>query len=199
MTPAQIELWMTERQFEYRTFGFFAALLESIPLLGLFFSISNRVGAAMYSHDLEKRQQDYHSGKLKPLKRDETYSLHDFRKPSSPKSSQMGKLPFAPQGEEDFKIPGAAFSSKSTGVGVGGSSSGVENRIGATDGEDHISMEERRQQRLRLEEQARRMGEDVDAPPAYTEASASAAVGGEEDNVAPTSIRRVPPPPPPRR
>lgn len=45
---------MTERQFEYRAFGLAAALLESLPLVGLAFSISNRVGAAMYAHDLEK-------------------------------------------------------------------------------------------------------------------------------------------------
>jgi hypothetical protein len=29
-------------------FGFAAALLESIPIAGLFFSISNRIGAAMW-------------------------------------------------------------------------------------------------------------------------------------------------------
>jgi hypothetical protein len=54
MTPLQIELWMTERQFEYRIFGLAASLLEAVPLAGLAFSISNRVGAAMYAHDLEK-------------------------------------------------------------------------------------------------------------------------------------------------
>lgn len=47
MTLLQIELWITERQFEYRTFGLAAALLESVPILGMAFSISNRVGAAM--------------------------------------------------------------------------------------------------------------------------------------------------------
>ena len=31
-------------------FGFTAALLESIPILGLIFTISNRVGAAMWAH-----------------------------------------------------------------------------------------------------------------------------------------------------
>jgi hypothetical protein len=29
-------------------FGFAAAFLESVPIIGLFFSISNRVGAAMW-------------------------------------------------------------------------------------------------------------------------------------------------------
>lgn len=53
-------------------FGFTAALLESLPFIGLFFTISNQVGAAMWAHgayaalfvdlkandglDLEKRQ-----------------------------------------------------------------------------------------------------------------------------------------------
>jgi uncharacterized protein involved in cysteine biosynthesis len=47
MTLLQIELWVTERSFEYRSFGMAAALLESIPIFGMAFSISNRVGAAM--------------------------------------------------------------------------------------------------------------------------------------------------------
>lgn len=47
MTPLQVELWVTERQLEYRMFGLTAALLESIPILGMAFSIGNRVGAAM--------------------------------------------------------------------------------------------------------------------------------------------------------
>ncbi|GAC98216.1 urease accessory protein UreD [Pseudozyma hubeiensis SY62] len=57
MSPFQIELWITERQHAYRSFGFVAALMERIPLIGLIFSISNRIGAAMWAHDLEKRQQ----------------------------------------------------------------------------------------------------------------------------------------------
>lgn len=57
MSPFQIELWITERQYAYRSFGFVAALMERIPLIGLIFSISNRIGAAMWAHDLEKRQQ----------------------------------------------------------------------------------------------------------------------------------------------
>lgn len=47
MTALQIELWVTERQFEYRSFGLAAAILESVPIVGMAFSISNRVGAAM--------------------------------------------------------------------------------------------------------------------------------------------------------
>lgn len=46
MTPLQVEVWVTERSFAYRQFGFAAALFEHIPILGLVLSISNRVGAA---------------------------------------------------------------------------------------------------------------------------------------------------------
>ncbi|KAF7288712.1 hypothetical protein HMN09_01377200 [Mycena chlorophos] len=56
MTPEQIAVFMEERKWDYRTFGFTAALLEGLPIIGLVFSVSNRVGAAMWAHDLEKRQ-----------------------------------------------------------------------------------------------------------------------------------------------
>ncbi|PWZ01196.1 UreD-domain-containing protein [Testicularia cyperi] len=62
MSPFQIELWITERQFQYRSFGFVAALMERMPLIGLVFSISNQIGAAMWAHDLEKRQQKVRAG-----------------------------------------------------------------------------------------------------------------------------------------
>ncbi|KAK4053567.1 hypothetical protein OIV83_001735 [Microbotryomycetes sp. JL201] len=60
MTPFQIELWIAERQIEYRMFGFVASLMERIPLIGIVFS----VGAAMWAHDLEKQQHAYASGQL---------------------------------------------------------------------------------------------------------------------------------------
>lgn len=100
MTPLQVELWVTERQFEYRSFGFAAALMESIPLFGLIFSVSNRVGAAMYAHDLEKRQQMIRDGKLKKLDRSETHS----NKP---------KIGFTAQ-DEDVGMPGGVFASSSS-------------------------------------------------------------------------------------
>ncbi|OCH89737.1 hypothetical protein OBBRIDRAFT_793965 [Obba rivulosa] len=56
MTPDQTAVFIEERKWDYRIFGFTAALLERPPLVGLVFSISNRVGAAMWAHDLEKRQ-----------------------------------------------------------------------------------------------------------------------------------------------
>ncbi|GAA5931605.1 hypothetical protein JCM1841_004725 [Sporobolomyces salmonicolor] len=68
MTPFQTDLWIVERQAEYRLFGFVASLLERIPLFGLIFSISNRIGSAMWAFDLEKQQHRYSSGELKPAK-----------------------------------------------------------------------------------------------------------------------------------
>ncbi|KAJ7099532.1 hypothetical protein B0H15DRAFT_1002605 [Mycena belliarum] len=56
MNDKEIAVFMEERKWDYRTFGFTAALLEGLPIVGLIFTISNRVGAAMWAHDLEKRQ-----------------------------------------------------------------------------------------------------------------------------------------------
>ncbi|KAF9553374.1 hypothetical protein CPC08DRAFT_713792 [Agrocybe pediades] len=50
MTEQQIAVFMEERKWDYRVFGFTAALLEGIPILGLLFTVSNRVGAAMWAH-----------------------------------------------------------------------------------------------------------------------------------------------------
>ena len=36
----------------YAVFGFAAALLEALPFIGLIFSISNQVGAAMWAHGM---------------------------------------------------------------------------------------------------------------------------------------------------
>ncbi|KAH7920371.1 hypothetical protein BV22DRAFT_1074078 [Leucogyrophana mollusca] len=56
MNPHQVAVWMEERKWDYRLFGFAAALLEGLPIVGLIFTVSNRIGAAMWAHDLEKRQ-----------------------------------------------------------------------------------------------------------------------------------------------
>ena len=71
MTPHQVAVFIEERKWDYRckllihfipsifspmcvfffsVFGFAAALLEDIPIVGLIFTISNRVGAAMWAH-----------------------------------------------------------------------------------------------------------------------------------------------------
>ncbi|KAJ4474285.1 hypothetical protein J3R30DRAFT_3507305 [Lentinula aciculospora] len=56
MTSTEITVFMEEHKWDYRTFGFAAALLEGLPIIGLVFTISNRIGAAMWAFDLEKRQ-----------------------------------------------------------------------------------------------------------------------------------------------
>lgn len=83
-------------------------MLEHLPLIGLVFSISNRVGAAMYAHDLEKRQQLFVKGEVKKLKKGEAYgpSLRrdvndDWGKPGSDLSrvdaGVGGSIPGAPK------------------------------------------------------------------------------------------------------
>jgi hypothetical protein len=74
MTPVQVATFMEEHKWQYRSFGFAAALLESIPFIpfiSLFFSVSNRIGACMWAFDLEKRQRGFREGELKPLKKEE--------------------------------------------------------------------------------------------------------------------------------
>jgi len=56
MSYEQVSVFIEERRWDYRAFGFVAALLERLPLIGLVFSVSNRIGAAMWAVDLEKRQ-----------------------------------------------------------------------------------------------------------------------------------------------
>ncbi|WVN89115.1 uncharacterized protein L203_104331 [Cryptococcus depauperatus CBS 7841] len=67
MSNDEIWRWVEERKWAYRAFGFSAALLESVPIIGLFFSISNRIGAAMWAFDLEKRQHLFRNNIIKPL------------------------------------------------------------------------------------------------------------------------------------
>lgn len=66
MTDLQISIFITERERELRLLGFFSCLLQRTPLIGIIFSISNRIGIAMYAHDLEKRQELFRKGVLKP-------------------------------------------------------------------------------------------------------------------------------------
>ena len=72
MSPAQVDIWVEERRTSYWLFGFSAQLLERVPFLGMLFSISNRIGAAMWAHDLEKRQQRFQRGELQQLQAHET-------------------------------------------------------------------------------------------------------------------------------
>ncbi|KZO91221.1 hypothetical protein CALVIDRAFT_505877 [Calocera viscosa TUFC12733] len=78
MTPAQVTVFMEERKWDYRSFGFAAALFESVPFVGILLSVSNRIGAAMWAFDLEKRQEMFRKGDLKPVERPEE-TLSDGR------------------------------------------------------------------------------------------------------------------------
>ncbi|KIJ54015.1 hypothetical protein M422DRAFT_58281 [Sphaerobolus stellatus SS14] len=68
MTDKEIALFMEERKWDYRSFGLAASFLEGLPIIGLGLTISNRIGAAMWAHDLEKRQHMVASGELPNLK-----------------------------------------------------------------------------------------------------------------------------------
>lgn len=46
---------LTEASTTRAVFGLVASLMERIPLVGLVFSISNRIGAAMWAHDVSLR------------------------------------------------------------------------------------------------------------------------------------------------
>ena len=48
-------------------FGFAAALLESIPIVGLAFMVSNRVGAAMWAHGGSPLSQSWRTVDMAPL------------------------------------------------------------------------------------------------------------------------------------
>lgn len=63
-SPFQQSLFLVERLPSYRTFALICALTERIPLLGLVFALSNPIGAAMWSHDLEKRQHAFARGEI---------------------------------------------------------------------------------------------------------------------------------------
>ncbi|KAH9984088.1 hypothetical protein BJV74DRAFT_776338 [Russula compacta] len=65
MTKEQTAIFIAEHKWDYQIFGFAAALLEALPFVGLVFSISNQVGAAMWAHDLEKRQHWFAEKKKK--------------------------------------------------------------------------------------------------------------------------------------
>jgi len=67
MTSHEVAVFVTERTKEYLSFGFSAALLEATPFVGIFFTVSNRIGACMWAFDLEKRQHRFASGELQKL------------------------------------------------------------------------------------------------------------------------------------
>lgn len=95
MTPAQVSLWTEERSVAYFLFGFMALLLERVPVVGLVFSISNRIGAALWAHDLEKRQHRFQRGEL---------DLVDAGAPSLPKEGAPGS--YGHPDRADVALPG---------------------------------------------------------------------------------------------
>lgn len=89
MQDEQITLWITERRIDYMLFGFFALLLERIPFFGLIFSVSNQIGAAMWAHDLEKRQHRFQRGELQPIPAEQG--------PADSASAPTGYMPASPE------------------------------------------------------------------------------------------------------
>jgi len=55
MNKNQKDQWVHERKAEYIGFGIPAMLLEMVPFVGIFFSFTNHVGAALWAADLEKQ------------------------------------------------------------------------------------------------------------------------------------------------
>jgi len=49
---SQHQLEFVDALMPIKVFGFAAALLEGLPIIGLMFTISNRIGAAMWAHGL---------------------------------------------------------------------------------------------------------------------------------------------------
>ncbi|WFD43720.1 hypothetical protein MPSI1_002384 [Malassezia psittaci] len=84
MTPEQVDTWVEERRTSYWLFGMSAMTLEHIPFLGIFFSISNRIGAAMWAHDLEKRQHLYQSGQRSPVAQNDTFQREKLPREDEP-------------------------------------------------------------------------------------------------------------------
>ncbi|KAJ3155422.1 hypothetical protein HDU86_004324 [Geranomyces michiganensis] len=58
MKPDERAQWVLARRDQYAQFGFTAAMLEAIPVVGSLTSYTNAVGAALWAADLEQRQVD---------------------------------------------------------------------------------------------------------------------------------------------
>lgn len=137
MSTPQVHVFLTERARLLLTYGFACVLLERIPILGIVFSISNRVGAAMLAHDLEKRQHKFISGEIKPLPKDQTEkltldSIGSLLRPSSPTHQPS----VAGQDTTEFNKPGASLPSEKPEGASGGLASnvpsGLKHRLGGT-------------------------------------------------------------------
>jgi hypothetical protein len=92
MNTVQVATFMEERKWHYRVFGFVAAILESIPFVGIAFTISNRIGACMWAFDLEKRQHQFRSGELQLIPPTIVILPDGERVAKNPRGSGFGSL-----------------------------------------------------------------------------------------------------------
>ncbi|KAF2752304.1 hypothetical protein M011DRAFT_463766 [Sporormia fimetaria CBS 119925] len=56
MDKRQRDVFVEQRKAAYTSFGVPAVLLELVPVLGIFFSFTNTVGAALWAADMEQRR-----------------------------------------------------------------------------------------------------------------------------------------------
>jgi len=85
MSKNQKDQWVHERKAEYTGFGIPAMLLEMIPFVGIFFSFTNTVGAALWAADIEKasaskstRSAATTTNAETPSEKPPAYSDHEF-------------------------------------------------------------------------------------------------------------------------
>jgi len=84
MSKNQRDQWVHDRKAEYTAFGIPAMLLEMIPFVGIFFSFTNTVGAALWAADLEKqsakptRPTASTTGSSAPSEKPPAYDDHEF-------------------------------------------------------------------------------------------------------------------------
>ncbi|KAF8977325.1 hypothetical protein BGZ46_007479 [Entomortierella lignicola] len=64
MTDTERKDWIKKRETQYTAFGFVCQGLELIPVLGIFFSFTNTIGAALWAIDLEQEQDALRNKKL---------------------------------------------------------------------------------------------------------------------------------------
>jgi hypothetical protein len=70
-------------------FGFFAAVLEGLPIIGLVFFISNRIGAAMWAHVRTVSSSTYSSSTIHDKLQTSRNANISSRKPASVPSRKV--------------------------------------------------------------------------------------------------------------
>ncbi|KAI0848208.1 hypothetical protein F5Y00DRAFT_239444 [Daldinia vernicosa] len=61
-TPSQQRDWLERHSAAYATFGIIATLLEMIPIVSMFFTFTNTVGAALWAADIEQNNTEMTQG-----------------------------------------------------------------------------------------------------------------------------------------